>query len=135
MSFRYGGMARGGVMAKTCFDAVVSGERTSTTRFREDGPTRFAQWQSCRVGDMVRLWSGNWDAASGDYSGRSCIVEITAAAQGVRLDELDREAWSLAEGWSPGFLDVLLGQGRRFGLQVRYRLHTPPDDPQGSLAL
>jgi hypothetical protein len=53
----------------------------------------------------------------------------------VSLLEIDRRAWSLAEGWRAEFLEVLLGQGKEEGLQVRYKLHTPPFEPQMDLGV
>jgi hypothetical protein len=50
---------------------------------------------------------------------------------------MDREAWSQSEGWAPEFIDVLLMQGKEYGLQVHFKLHTPPavQDSQLDLAL
>lgn len=133
MYFRFGKSARMGLRAKTCFEAVLTGERTSTTRFEEDSRAQYEHWKQVRAGSLVRIWSGPWKNDS--FTGRSCIIEITEAPRAIDLTEIGREAWSKAEGWAPEFLDVLLNDGKRFGLQIFYRLHTPPQDPQGELLL
>ena len=131
MYFRFGKSQRHGVTAKTCFEAVVKGERTSTTRFPQDGPEQFARWRALRPGDLVRIWSGPFK--EGAFKGDSCLIEVTEAPRRVLLSEIDREAWSMAEGWAPEFLDFLMGRGRQDGVQVRYRMHTSPTPPaQGS---
>lgn len=131
MHFRFGRSRRAEVKALTCFDAVLSGERTSTTRFEEDSRQQYERWRKCNPGDIVRIWSGPWNGTA--FTGRSCLIEITENPRPVCLTEVNREAWSRSEGWSPDFLDVLIGEGKQFGFQIFYRLHTPPDDPQGSL--
>ena len=125
MYFKYGELRRVGVKAANCFDAVVSGERTSTTRFDSDGFAQYARWQRLKIGDVVRVWSGAWQGSA--YGGRSCLIEVTAAPRLVQLRTLDRDEWSRAEGWAPDFLDVLIGQNHVAGVQVRFRLLAPPE--------
>jgi hypothetical protein len=124
MFFRFGDFARAKLVAATCFDAIKSGERTSTTRFVEDSEAQFQKWAKVLPGDWVRVWSGPY--REGRYLGESVIVEVTDPPQRVDLASLSpeqRESWSLAEGWSVSKIDswILLGHPTR-GLQVRYRL-------------
>lgn len=56
--FRFDSSCRDGVTTKTCFDAVVAGERPSTTRFGSDSPSQFRAWRYLNVGNVVRIWSG-----------------------------------------------------------------------------
>ena len=134
MYFKYGKLRRAGVKAANCFVAVVSGERTSTTRFDSDGIAQHARWQRLKVGDVVRIWSGKWNGSV--YGGRSCLIEVTAPPRLVQLRTIDRDDWSRAEGWAPDFLDVLIGQNHVAGVQVRFRLLVPPQtEPSAQLEL
>jgi hypothetical protein len=132
MYFRFGRHARSGIVARTCFDAVVSGERTGTTRFPEDGPAQYARWALCRPGTLVRIWSTPCEA--GVFRGDSCVIEITEEPRRIQLSCIAREDWSKAEGWSPKYIDALLARGRDFGVQVRFRLETPPVKSQAEFA-
>lgn len=93
--FRYGRQKRAGVTAESTFEAVLRGERTSTTRFaRWPGHER---WAAIRPGDDVRLFE---DEAR---RGRSLVVRVTSV-QPINLWTCDAdtlEEWSRCEGWSP----------------------------------
>lgn len=128
MSFRFGKMAREGVVSRTCFDAVVKGERTGTTRFPQDGASQYAKWVLARPGDIIRIWS---DAAQdGIFRGKSCLIEIVDEPRVIQLSTANRSEWSKVEGWCEDYIDVLVSRGRDSGIQVFYRLHTPPFVPQ-----
>ena len=120
MYFAYGRDARRGVASKTTFEAILAGERTSTTRF-PSWPGH-ARWAALEVGDLVLLHD------SRDMKGRSVAVEVTAAPAPIDLRSCsgaELEAWSLAEGWTP---EAGRAFGRRHGagLQVRYALPAAP---------
>jgi hypothetical protein len=90
MYFRYGRRARPGIVAKTTFDAVLSGERTATTR----QSTFLADW---RPGQIVRFWSGKQI-----FKGKSVLVRILSVrvVQLSAMSPEEREEWSRLEGWS-----------------------------------
>ena len=66
--FRYGRQRRDGVTADSTFEAVLRGERVSTTRF-ERWPGH-ARWREVRPGDLVRFFEEE------GRGGRSLIVRI-----------------------------------------------------------
>lgn len=92
--FRYGKARRPGVTADSTFDAVMRGERVSTTRF-ERWPGH-AMWRAANTGDTVRFH------ADEHRGGRSLVVRITTV-QPIdlwRCDEVTLDEWSQCEGWS-----------------------------------
>lgn len=116
MYFAYGRDARPGLSAATTFEAILRGERTSTTRF-PNWPGH-ARWVQARPGDVVRFYE---DRA---MQGRFVDCVITAVPAEIDLANCDAEtlaAWSQAEGWSE---KAGRGYGQRYGrgVQVRYRL-------------
>ncbi|MBS7671680.1 macro domain-containing protein [Croceicoccus gelatinilyticus] len=112
MYFAYGADARPGMQQKSTFDAILEGQRTSTTRLSKWGGLE--RWERLKEGDLVRFY------ADKDKSGRSVVVKV----QGVdrvnlaRATDAEVAAWSKAEGWSEK-------HGRELGLkgeaaQIRY---------------
>ncbi|MPR09857.1 ASCH domain-containing protein [Microvirga tunisiensis] len=102
MYFRYGRSKRAGVTAETTFDAILRGERTSTTRFWNWPGTD--RWARAKPGQLVRFY------ADKDKSGRSVLVRVTQVRE-INLSQssaTELEEWSKAEGWSPQ-------AGREFG--------------------
>jgi hypothetical protein len=92
--FSYGSAKRPGVTSRTTFDAVLAGERNSTTRFAA-WPGHEA-WRRVVPGDLVRFHERR------DRSGRSLLVRVASVAP-IDLRTCDGatlEAWSMAEGWS-----------------------------------
>jgi hypothetical protein len=107
--FSYGRAKRFDVTARTTFDAVLLGERRSTTRFAR-WPGHKA-WQAIGVGDLVRFH------ARQDRAGRSLVVQVSSV-QPIDLATCDSdalEAWSLCEGWSPD-------KGREMGRELGHAL-------------
>jgi hypothetical protein len=100
--FTYGRSARLGLESKTTFDAVIAGERVSTTRFRS-WPC-YKAWSDLPSGSLVRFHDKK------DKTGRSLIVRIGEAMplDLAGCDETTLQVWSLAEGWS-------IEKGRCFG--------------------
>jgi hypothetical protein len=129
--FRYGGQRRGGVVSDSTFDAVLCGERTSTTRF-ERWPGHDL-WSVVAPGDLVRFFDDK------DHAGRSLVVRVDSVKR-VNLwtcDAATLEEWSRSEGWAPE-------KGRALGgelgpaLWFRHTLVAPalrpvPTSPQLSL--
>lgn len=112
MYFAYGRDARPGFTPKSTFEAILEGQRTSTTRFKAWGGME--RWEQLKQGDEVRFF------ADKDKSGPSVLVKVA----GVRrvdlksMSEPEIEAWSQAEGWSKE-------HGRKIGargeaVQIRY---------------
>lgn len=114
MYFAYGNEKRPEVRSKTTFDAILAGERTSTTRFPQW--PGYQRWIAIRTGDIVRFY------ADKQMLGRHVDVEILAASF-INLAECsaeDLEAWSLAEGWAPEY-GRSIGHRHGLGLWINYR--------------
>lgn len=114
MYFAYGRDARPGLRSRTTFEAVLAGERTSTTRFPQ-WPGH-ARWTTLQPGDVIRFYA---DRA---MTGRWVDVEVESVST-IDLStcgDKELEAWSASEGWSAS---AGRSFGRRYGrgLQVRYR--------------
>ena len=103
--FPYGRAKRAGITAKTTFDAVLLGERTSTTRFAR-WPGHDA-WVRAVPGDLVGFHDRQ------DRTGRRLVVRVTSVEpiDLARCSEEALEAWSKREGWSPA-------KGRAFGIEL-----------------
>ena len=113
MYFPYGKGRREGVEANTTFEAILSGERTSTTRF--DNWSSSPNWGRLKEGDLVRMYEDKtMDGRFVDVRVKGVERIDLANASDARLEE-----WSKAEGWS-------VEAGREYGAknkpgwQVRY---------------
>lgn len=125
MYYAYGKRGRQGLSAKTCFEAILSGERTSTTRFEKDSPSQFRRWASVRPGDRVRVWSGKWDPLKSSFSGESAVIEITHLPARLRLERISPEGalrWEATEGWHRNEIETFIKRGYSEALYIRYRL-------------
>lgn len=113
MYFSYGRSKRQGVEASTTFEAILSGERTSTTRF--DNWQGSDRWGRLKPGAVVRMFEDR------EMKGRHVDVRVT----GVERIDLAKcsderlEDWSKAEGWSPQ-AGRDYGAKNQPGWQVRY---------------
>jgi hypothetical protein len=115
MYFSYGCDARLGLNSKTTFDAILAGERSSTTRF--PSWPGYERWKALKIGDQVRFY------AARDMQGRYVDVTVTEVPRVIDLahcSEVEIAAWSVADGWSEL---AGRGYGRKYGpgLQMRYR--------------
>lgn len=118
MYFRYGSKKRPGVKSETTFDAILAGERTSTTRFA--GWSSSTRWAHIQPGDLVRFYE---DKA---MRGRSLVVRVREISD-IDLRSCDAEtleAWSRAEGWKPEE-GRAIAQRNGVALWVRYDLVEP----------
>jgi hypothetical protein len=120
--FRYGGQRREGIVSNSTFDAVLCGERTSTTRFH--AWPGHAAWSRLRVGGLVRFHEKK------DHDGRTLVVEVTGISE-INLwtctaEEI--ECWSRHEGWSVN-KGRCLGQQLGPALWLRHRLLWPSPVP------
>ncbi len=118
MYFSYDGHQRAGVTAKTTFDAILLGQRTSTTRFRKWGGTD--KWAAKEAGTLVRFHADKL-CKSDEY-----VDVVITAVENIDLRwcaPADRERWSRCEGWTES-------QGQTFGMRngnavwVHYKLLT-----------
>ena len=94
MYFHYGKQKRPGVLAETTFEAILSGERISTTRF--DVWKGSDRWKLAQPGDTIRFYD------SQDLAGRCVIVTVERVTR-INLSEFtdeQYEEWSRVEGWS-----------------------------------
>lgn len=113
MYFSYGRDRRPGVQSSSTFEAILAGERTSTTRF--DSWQGSERWGAVKPGTVVRMFEDK------DKSGRFVDVRVT----GVERIDLSScsderlEQWSKAEGWSAEH-GRASGRKNGAGWQVRY---------------
>lgn len=113
MYFSYGRSRRPGVESESTFDAIVAGERTSTTRFPQWG--NYDSWSNMKAGDVVRFYEDK------EMRGRHVDVRVT----GVKEIDLKHcsperlEEWSKVEGWSK---EAGRNFGQRYGIgaQIGY---------------
>jgi len=125
MYFKYGRDRRPGFQSESTFDAILAGERTSTTRYKEWGSTE--RWEGLKPGSVARFYEDK------DMRGRSVDV-VVLGTQKISLREMDSkglEDWSKVEGWS---VEHARASARKYteGVQIRYAL---PDSPEGRQAL
>lgn len=125
MYFKYGNDRREGFTSESTFDAILAGERTSTTRYKEWGPTE--RWEKLAPGSVVRFYEDK------EMRGRSIDV-VVLGTEKIKLKDLDEKGlddWSKVEGWS---VDHARASARKYseGVQIRYAL---PDSPAGRAAL
>lgn len=113
MYFAYGQDKRPDVKSSSTFDAILRGERTSTTRF--DVWPGAEQWAQLEPGALVRFYEDK------DKSGRFVDVAVSSLRRVdmARFNDAQMEEWSRVEGWS-------VAHGRKIGqrgmaTQVRYQ--------------
>lgn len=88
MTYSYKNEKRDGVKASTTFEAIKTGERTSTTRYEKDGNIPY--WRQFEKGDIIEWNNGKGEKVS---------VRITKPL--TKLDKnTDPEEWSKKEGWN-----------------------------------
>ena len=113
MYFSYGNSKRPEVTAATTFEAILRGERTSTTRY--DKWRGSAAWGRVPEGTVVRFYEEK------GKKGRHVDVRIKSVE---RIDLRDApqekiEAWSKAEGWSEDYARKS-ARDNGPGFQIRY---------------
>lgn len=132
MYYAYGKQGREGLRAKNCFEAILNGERTSTTRFESDSPSQYRKWVALQPGDRVRVWSGKWDKERNAFGGRSAVVVITHAPVRLRLENISAAGalrWEATEGWNHKEIQAIIQRGYAEGLYIRYRLMGSTKNP------
>src|SRR3546814_435032 len=110
MYFKYGRDRRTGVSSESTFDAIVSGERTSTTRFPAWGG--YKRWEEMKPGETVRFYEDR------EMKGRFVDVRVknVEPIDLAKCGDERLEAWSKAEGWSP---NAGRGYGTKYGPGVQ----------------
>ncbi|MAM41229.1 MAG: hypothetical protein CL949_22610, partial [Erythrobacter sp.] len=117
MYFKYGQSARDDLKAQgpgySTFEAILDGERTSTTRYDRWQGTE--KWAGIKEGSNVRFYEEKGN------KGRSVIVKVMDVRRidhrGSDKEALDR--WSKAEGWSSEF-GAQSARKNGSGIQIRY---------------
>jgi len=89
MTFAYGNNKRSDVKADTTFDAILSGERTATTRYITSDA--FGYWYNIKPGDII-----TWESADG----RTVDVRATTGLYALNMSGMTPSEWSKLEGWS-----------------------------------
>jgi hypothetical protein len=130
--FSYSRAKRPEVTASTTFEALLRGERTSTTRFAR-WPGHEA-WTRVVPGDLIRFHEFK------DRSGRTAVAKVSSVIPISLCSccEAEIEVWSRCEGWSPERGRAL---GRDLGTALWFRhgeliwpaREAPPVPAQGSL--
>ena len=94
MYFSYGRDARPGLKSSNTFEAIVAGERTSTTRFLSWPGSQ--SWMRLAPGELVRFYEDK------EMHGRSVDVEVvwTRLIDMTEMTDKELDAWSRVEGWS-----------------------------------
>tara|TARA_B100000929_G_scaffold267890_1_gene236409 strand:- start:129 stop:1697 length:1569 start_codon:yes stop_codon:yes gene_type:complete len=117
MYFSYGWEARPDVKSQTTFDAILDGERTSTTRF--DKWKGSERWGRLKRGDLVRFYEDR------EMKGKSVVVRVDSVERiDMRtLNDAQREDWSKAEGWSTLHANK---SAERYGAGYQVRYHPVP---------
>ena len=122
MYFSFLGKQRAGVRAETTFEAIINGERASTTRFDKWGD--LDRWRRLVPGDIVQFFE---DRA---MCKRSVLVTVREVRDIKMMTftagELDQ--WSRVEAWRP---IVALEMASRYGhaVQVLYDFLAGPIPP------
>lgn len=115
MYFAYGRDARPEIRSRTTFDAILAGERTSTTRF--PAWPGYQRWTTLKAGERVRFY------ADREMRGRfvDVIIDKVEPINLATCSDDRLEAWSKSEGWTPAHGRAT---GKRYGagLQIHYRL-------------
>lgn len=90
MNFSFDGEQRDGVKSKSTLAAIIRGERTATTRYKD-----IDYWKRvAKEGNIIEFY----DSTSGHESRPHVYVRVTKSLH--RLDEnTDSEEWSKKEGW------------------------------------
>ena len=113
----YDGMIRNGqkytmrpnLKDKTTIEAILSGDRTATTRYGKQGEELF----KLKVGDIVEM--------KGIGQGNDVLVEITKKAYDATT--IGKKEWSKLEGWAEGDYQRVLDRAKQDGaVQIQYRL-------------
>ena len=117
MYMNFTGYQKDGVKASTTFDAVLSGDKTSTTRF-----SSLRYWGELKKGDIVKF-----KGVAGDV----LYVQITKEPANVDFTKMsndEMEKWTESEGWNMERALKHKRQGDK-GLQFHFKLfkHGKPD--------
>jgi hypothetical protein len=122
MTYAYGAEKRPDVTANTTFDAILSGERTATTRFEKDGKLNY--WKQAKVGDVI-----TWKAADG----RTVDVVVTKELHPLKGSGKTPELWSQLEGWSIERFNKRVKPNIGQAYQIEFRLAQPIAQPSASV--
>lgn len=114
MSFTYGNDKRSDVTATTTFDAILSGERTATTRYESNGNIDY--WKKAKVGDII-----TWESEDG----RRVDVEVTKELHPLKGSGKTPEQWSKLEGWSKEYFEIKVRPRIDEAWQMEYKLAKP----------
>lgn len=113
MYFKYGNSKRPGVTADSTFEAILRGERTSTTRY--DKWRGSDRWARVPEGTVVRMFEEKGN------KGRHVDVRVKSVERIDLRNAPDAaiEAWSKAEGWSEDYARKS-ARDNGAGWQIRY---------------
>ena len=111
MTYGYGANKRSEIKANSTFDAILSGQRVASTRYKSDENIDY--WKSAKVGDTI-----TWEAADG----RTVDVEVTRALHPLKGSGKTAEQWSKLEGWSVEYFNNKVRPRLDEAFQIEYKL-------------
>lgn len=114
MTYSYGNDKRSDVKANTTFDAILSGERTASTRYESDGKLDY--WKQAKVGDII-TWKSK--------DGRTVDVIVTKALSPLVGSGKTAEQWSKLEGWSKEYFEKKVRPKLNEAWQIEFKLVQP----------
>jgi ASC-1-like (ASCH) protein len=110
MDFEYDGDQAEGIKSANAFDAVKSGEKTATTRYKK---TKF--WEDLEIGDTVEF---------SNKSKEKVLVRVTESPREIDFANMSKEElkrWSELEGWSLEYAESN-AKNKRKGIQFQFAL-------------
>jgi alkylated DNA repair dioxygenase AlkB len=115
MTYAYGQNKRAGVIANTTFDAILTGERTATTRYETSDNIEY--WKKAKVGDII-TWKSD--------DGRTVDVEVTRPLHKLVGSGKTPTDWSQLEGWSISYFNEKVRPKLDKAWQIEFKLPAPP---------
>ena len=117
MKYSYGNEKRSDVKADTTFDAILSGERTATTRY--SNANAWDYWKDVKAGDTI-----TWKSADG----RTVDVIVTKDIHPLKGSGKTIKDWSKLEGWSIDHFNKKVKHKLDKAWQIEFKLApTQPD--------
>lgn len=115
MYFSYGKNKRPEVISRSAFEAILKGERTSTTRFDIWNGTE--RWGKLQPGAIVRFYEDRYK--QGQYI--DVVVDSVNRIDLAHFSDKQFEEWSKVEGWSVEHAKGISSRGGAY--QIRF--HNP----------
>jgi hypothetical protein len=126
MNLAYGDHKRADIVSLSCFEAVLAGEKTATTIFKEDGVFAYERWKDLKVGDGVKIHSRMFDPVNKVWPGDSLIIKVAKKPALINFNTMtdkQKQEWSKAEGYSLSWIEQRLKNNKaNKAIQVHFYL-------------